>query len=200
MPFNMPRPLILASTSSTRKALLSRLHLPYEAIGPNVDETPHSHETAPQLALRLSIEKAANIASKHPNAIVIGSDQVVWREGQPELLIGKPLTVDKACEQLRLNAGRLVHFETAFSVQCAALNLEHTELVRFSVKFRDLTTDEIQRYVELDDPLHCAGSFKCESLGISLFEQMIGNDFTALMGLPLIRLGYVLRELGFRMP
>ena len=85
-------------------------------------------------------------------------------------------------------------------MQCLAENFQHTELVRFSVKFRTLTNEEITRYVKLDDPLHCAGSFKCESLGISLFEQIIGDDFTALMGLPLIKLGYVLRELGFRMP
>lgn len=200
MPSNLPRQLILASTSSTRKELLSRLHLPYVSIGPNVDEIPLAGETATQLATRLAIEKAADIAKQHADAIVIGSDQVVWRDGEPEQLIGKPLSVEKACEQLQQNSGRLVHFETAFSVQCQALNFKHTELVRFSVQFRTLTDEEIIRYVELDDPLHCAGSFKCESLGISLFEQMIGNDFTALMGLPLIRLGYVLRELGFRMP
>lgn len=200
MPSDMQQQLILASTSSTRKELLSRLHLSYEAIAPHVDETPLADETATQLATRLAYEKAANIAQQHPEAFVIGSDQVVWREGRPEQLIGKPLSFDKACEQLTLNSGRLVHFETAFSVQCLSKNFLHTDLVQFSVQFRHLSESEIKRYVELDNPLHCAGSFKCESLGISLFERMIGDDFTALMGLPLIKLGYVLRQLGFNMP
>lgn len=199
MPSNLT-PLILASTSVTRRHLLTRLNLPFDVISPEIDETPLKDETASCLARRLAAEKASVVASQFPNALVIGSDQVVWREGAPHELIGKPLTNVNACKQLYEHSGKLVHFETAVNIQCQQLHVNVTELVRYSVKFRELTLAEINRYVDYDQPYQCAGSFKCESLGISLFESMHGDDFTTLMGLPLIKLCSMLRDIDFKIP
>lgn len=200
MPSNLTLPLILASTSVTRRHLLTRLNLPFDVISPEVDETPLANEPASDLARRLAAEKAAVVANQFQSALVIGSDQVVWREGSPHDLIGKPLTNVNACKQLLGHSGKLVHFETAVNIQCQQLNINVTELVRYSVKFRELSLAEINRYVDYDQPFQCAGSFKCESLGISLFESMHGDDFTTLMGLPLIKLCSMLREIGWQIP
>ena len=148
----------------------------------------------------MAFEKAQVISQAHPNAIVIGSDQVAWREHAPQDFIGKPLTVENAIAQLQLNSGKNVFFSTALSVQHLASGFEQTLVEHYHIKFRGLTLNEIQRYVELDDPLHCAGSFKCESLGITLFEQMIGKDQTTLMGMPMIQLCGILRKLGILLP
>ncbi|AXQ22495.1 septum formation protein Maf [Acinetobacter wuhouensis] len=192
--------IILASSSQTRKDLMNRLGLTYHCISPDIDETPHGETHADDLAKRLAFEKAQVIAKDYPNAIVIGSDQVAWREHSPQDFIGKPLTVEKAIRQLQANSGQNVYFSTALSVQHLASGFEHTLVEHYHVKFRELTLDEIQRYIEMDQPLHCAGSFKCESLGISLFEQMIGQDQTTLMGMPMIQLCGVLRKLGIMLP
>lgn len=192
--------IILASSSQTRKDLMNRLGLTYHCISPDIDETPRSESHADDLAKRLAFEKAQVIAKDHPNAIVIGSDQVAWREHSPQDFIGKPLTVEKAIQQLQANSGQNVYFSTALSVQHLASGFEHTLVEHYHVKFRELTLDEIQRYIEMDQPLHCAGSFKCESLGISLFEQMIGQDQTTLMGMPMIQLCGILRKLGLQLP
>ncbi|MDO4224250.1 MAG: Maf family protein, partial [Acinetobacter sp.] len=133
-------------------------------------------------------------------AIVIGSDQVAWRLHEPQHFLGKPLTVENAIKQLQQCSGQSIVFSTALSVIHLANGFEHTVLEHFQVKFRDLSLDEIQRYIQADDPLHCAGSFKCEQLGISLFESMHGNDFTSLMGLPLIQLCHILRKFDFQLP
>jgi MAF protein len=200
MPSNLTMPLILTSTSVTRRHLLTRLNLPFDVISPEVDESPLADEMASDLARRLAAEKASVVASQFPYALVIGSDQVVWREGAPHELIGKPLTNVNACKQLQGHSGKLVHFETAVNFQCHQLNINTTELVRYSVKFRELSRAEINRYVDFDQPFQCAGSFKCESLGISLFESMHGDDFTTLMGLPLIKVCNMLREIGWEIP
>ena len=192
--------IILASSSQTRKDLMNRLRLNYLCISPDIDESHQNETHADDLAKRLAFEKAHVIAQDHPNAIVIGSDQVAWREHAPQDFIGKPLTVENAIAQLQLNSGKNVYFSTALSVQHLASSFEHTLVEHYHVKFRDLTLDEIQRYVELDDPLYCAGSFKCESLGITLFEQMIGQDQTTLMGMPMIQLCGILRTLGIHLP
>lgn len=193
-------PIILASSSQTRKDLMNRLGIVYECISPEIDESPQGELHADDLAKRLAFEKAKVISEQHPNAIVIGSDQVAWREGAPDIFIGKPLSVENAIKQLQANSDHFVYFSTALSVQQQSTRFEQTIVEHYKVKFRKLDLSEIERYVERDQPLHCAGSFKCESLGISLFEQMIGQDQTTLMGMPMIQLCMILRKLGFNVP
>ena len=192
--------LILASSSQTRKDLMQRLGIPYRCVSPEIDETANDERHADDLAQRLAYEKARVIAVQHPHAIVIGSDQVAWREHAPHEFIGKPLTVENAIQQLQANSAQSVFFSTALSVQYAQSGFESTIVEHYQVQFRPLTLAEIERYIALDAPLHCAGSFKCESLGISLFEKMHGNDQTTLMGLPMIQLCKILREFGLSVP
>ncbi|KHF76010.1 Maf/YceF/YhdE family protein [Acinetobacter sp. neg1] len=192
--------LILASSSQTRKDLMDRLRLNYRCISPDIDESATGELHADDLAKRLAFEKAAVIAQQHPDAIVIGSDQVAWREHAPYDFIGKPLSVENAIQQLQANSGQTVFFSTALSVQHLQSGFETTLVEHYQVKFRQLTLAEIERYIEIDQPLHCAGSFKCESLGISLFEKMVGDDQTTLMGLPMIQLCKILREFGINAP
>ena len=193
-------PIILASSSQTRKDLMNRLGIVYECISPEIDESPQGELHADDLAKRLAFEKAKMISEQHPNAIVIGSDQVAWREGAPDIFIGKPLTFESAIKQLQANSDHFVYFSTALSVQQQSTGFEQTIIEHYKVKFRKLDLGEIERYVERDQPLHCAGSFKCESLGISLFEQMIGQDQTTLMGMPMIQLCKILRKLNLQLP
>ena len=162
--------IILASSSQTRKELMDRLRIDYESIVPDIDESPRGENHADELAKRLAYEKAKFIADQNPDAIVIGSDQVAWREGAPDIFIGKPLSNEKAIKQLRANSDKIVYFSTALSFQHQASGFEKTLIEHYKVKFRKLSLAEIERYVEVEQPLHCAGSFKCESLGISLFE------------------------------
>lgn len=192
--------LILASSSQTRKDLMDRLRLDYRCISPDIDESATGELHADDLAKRLAFEKAAVIAAQHPDAIVIGSDQVAWREHAPYDFIGKPLSVENAIQQLQANSDQTVFFSTALSVQHVQSGFETTRVEHYQVKFRQLTLAEIERYIEIDQPLHCAGSFKCESLGISLFEKMVGDDQTTLMGLPMIQLCKILRQFGINTP
>lgn len=192
--------IILASSSQTRKDLMNRLGLDYLTITPDIDESPQGERHADQLAQRLAFEKAKAVSLQHPEAIVIGSDQVAWREGAPDIFIGKPLSKENAIKQLQANSDKIVYFSTALSVQQQSSGFEHTLVEHYKVKFRKLGLAEIERYVERDQPLHCAGSFKCESLGISLFEQMIGQDQTTLMGMPMIQLCNILRKLNILVP
>ena len=196
---NAPK-IILASSSQTRKELMDRLHLDYTTIVPDIDESPRGENHADDLAKRLAFEKAKYIAEQNPDAIVIGSDQVAWREGAPDIFIGKPLSNDKAIRQLQANSDKIVYFSTALSVQQLSTGFEKTLIEHYKVKFRKLAQAEIERYVEIEQPLYCAGSFKCESLGISLFEEMIGQDQTTLMGMPMIKLCNILRELKILVP
>lgn len=195
-----PLELILASSSQTRKDLMDRLRLDYRCIAPDIDESAMGELHADDLAKRLAYEKAHVISAKHPNAIVIGSDQVAWREHAPYDFIGKPLTVENAIQQLLKNSGKTVFFSTALSVQHLQSGFETTLVEHYQVKFRELTLAEIERYIDIDHPLHCAGSFKCESLGISLFEKMQGDDQTTLMGLPMIQLCKILRKFELSAP
>ncbi|WP_293745256.1 Maf family protein [uncultured Acinetobacter sp.] len=192
--------LILASSSQTRKDLMNRLRLDYHCISPDIDESAMGELHADDLAKRLAFQKAQVIAQQHPNAIVIGSDQVAWREHAPYDFIGKPLSVENAIQQLQENSGKIVFFSTALSVQHLQSGFEITLVEHYQVKFRQLTLAEIERYIEIDQPLHCAGSFKCESLGISLFEKMVGDDQTTLMGLPMIQLCKILRAFELKVP
>jgi len=192
--------IILASSSQTRKDLMNRLRIDYQSIVPDIDESPRGENHADDLAKRLAFEKAKAISEQHPDAIVIGSDQVAWREGAPDIFIGKPLTVEKAIKQLQANSDKIVYFSTALSVQQQSTGFEHTLVEHYKVKFRKLGLAEIERYIEVEQPLMCAGSFKCESLGISLFDQMIGQDQTTLMGMPMIQLCHILRQLNILVP
>lgn len=198
-------PLILASTSVTRRELLQRLALPFECIAPQVDESATTRETPAQLAMRLAEQKAAAVAQQYPNAWVIGSDQVASRYDLTShqsfgKKIGKPLTEACAIEQLQQFSGQTLRFYTGVSLQCASIAHFDTAVVEFTVTFRVLDLAEIQRYVALEQPLYCAGSFKCEGLGIALFERLQGEDLTALMGLPLLRLCHMLRQVGYALP
>lgn len=192
--------IILASSSQTRKALMDRLGINYACMSPDIDESPRDESHADELAQRLAFTKAQVIAAQNPHAIIIGSDQVAWREHAPSDFIGKPMTTENAKVQLAENSGRTVFFSTALSVQWLERNFEQTLIEHYQVRFRTLNQAEIERYVALDQPLHCAGSFKCESLGISLFEKMTGQDQTTLMGLPMIQLCHILRQLGLQIP
>ncbi|MCU4412508.1 Maf family nucleotide pyrophosphatase [Acinetobacter sp. WU_MDCI_Axc73] len=192
--------LILASSSQTRKALMDRLGLVYRSISPDIDESPKGETHADDLARRLAFEKAQVIAEQYPDAIVIGSDQVAWRNHTPQDFIGKPLTFENAITQLMANSGQTVCFSTGLSIQHFQSGFEKTLVEHYQVKFRELTLGEIERYVRREQPLQCAGSFRCEGLGISLFQSMSGNDQTTLMGLPLIQLCYYLRQLNIVIP
>lgn len=184
--------LILASSSPYRRTLLERLKLPFSVLVPDVDESPRPAETGAALAARLSQEKAAAVARNHPDAVVIGSDQVPSLDGR---FLEKPGSLEAAFSQLRASSGCRVEFDTGVCV-IAPGREPTTASVSTSVYFRELTDDEIRRYLELDEPFDCAGSFKWESLGVALFERLQGDDPTALEGLPLITLCRMLREVG----
>jgi len=183
--------LILASTSNYRRELLARLRLPFEHSAPDFAEAPVGSMPTAALVRFNTLGKASSVLAKHPGAVVIASDQLAVC-GQ--LTLGKPGDVQAACEQLRLVSGRSVEFLTGLTLMTADKTL--FDLIPFRVFFRHLTDDEIQTYVKIEQPLDCAGSFKSEGLGISLFERMAGDDPTALIGLPLIRLSQWLKPLN----
>jgi septum formation protein len=187
-------PLILASTSRYRRELLARLRLPFDVVSPEVDETPRPGESPAALAARLAQAKAAAVAALHPHAVVIGSDQVAELDGQP---IGKPGTHERAVQQLRSMRGRSVVFHTAVAVQRAATGYAGAALAPVTVRFRSLSDAEIEHYLRAEQPYDCAGSAKCETLGIALLEAIESDDPTALVGLPLIRTCKLLRAAGF---
>lgn len=191
----MPR-LILASTSLYRQELLSRLRLPFTTARPEIDESPLRGESAWALAERLAIAKAGVIAQREPGAFVIGSDQVAELEGT---LLGKPGSRDGAIAQLGAMSGREVKFRTAVCVQRES-DAPRIAVDTTTVRFRSLSLAEIERYVDVEQPLDCAGSFKSEGLGITLFEAIESTDPTALIGLPLIATARLLREAGFILP
>lgn len=190
------RTLILGSSSRYRKELLSRLNIPFEVAAPEVDETPHINETPRELALRLALAKARAVASKNPEAVVIGSDQVADLEGQP---LGKPGNHDNAVKQLQRMRGKTVIFQTALSVICLATGFEQTDLAAVKVTFRDLTDAEIESYLKAEEPYDCAGSAKSEGLGIALLAAIDNDDPTALVGLPLIRTCHMLSAAGVKL-
>lgn len=186
-------PLILASTSRYRRELLERLRLPFTVEAPGVDETAGPGETPPELARRLALAKARAVAQRHPQAVVIGSDQVADLDGAA---IGKPGTHAVATEQLLRMSGRRVVFQTALAVVCAATEFESVDLAAVTVQFRTLSPEEVERYLRLDEPYDCAGSARSESLGVALLEAIHSDDPTALVGLPLIRTAALLRRAG----
>jgi len=194
------RTLVLGSTSRYRRELLERLHIPFDVESPEVDETPHSGESPRALALRLVLAKARAVAQRHPQAVVIGSDQVADLHGDP---LGKPGTHERAVEQLRRMRGQTVVFQTAIAVVCAATGFEQVDLAAVSVQFRSLDDglddNEIEHYLRTEQPYDCAGAAKSEGLGIALLRQIDNDDPTALVGLPLIRTCRMIRAAGVRL-
>lgn len=188
-----PSPLILASTSRYRRELLLRLRLPFDVIGPAVDEAPQPGEAPPALAERLALAKAQAVAGRAPDAVVIGSDQVADLDG---LALGKPGTHERAVQQLRTMRGRTVRFHTAVAVVRGRDGFCRQALATVNVRFRDLTDREIGAYLLAERPYDCAGSAKCEALGIALVDAIESDDPTALVGLPLIRTAAMLRAAG----
>jgi septum formation protein len=191
------RTLILASTSRYRRELLARLALPFETCSPDVDETPLDGEPPRDTATRLARMKADAGGKRFAQAWVIGSDQVADLDGRA---IGKPETLQRAREQLRDVSGHSVLFHTALCLWNARLERRHERLVSSEVAYRRLTDDEIERYLEREHALDCAGGAKSEGLGISLLSRLGGDDPTALIGLPLIALSALLRAEGFDVP
>lgn len=191
---------MLGSTSRYRRELLERLRVPFVVESPDVDETPLSGESPRALALRLALAKARAVARRHPQAVVIGSDQVADLHGVP---LGKPGTHERALEQLRRMRGETVVFQTAVAVVCQATGFEQLELAAVSVRFRSLEEGlddaEIEHYLRAEQPYDCAGSAKSEGLGIALLSRIDNDDPTALVGLPLIRTCRLIRAAGVRL-
>ena len=185
--------LILASSSAYRRELLGRLHLPFEAIAPHIDETPLPDEAPEATALRLAQAKAEAIARRHPGVLVIGSDQVATLDGAQ---IGKPGDHARALAQLQTMRGREVVFHTALCLWDGRDGTAQVENVQVFVRFRDLPDAELDAYLRIEQPYDCAGSAKNEGLGIALLERIDSSDPTALTGLPLIALTGMLRRAG----
>jgi len=190
-------PLILASTSVYRRELLTRLRLPFTVVQPDVDETTLAGEPPGERAQRLAKAKSQIIAQRHPDAWVIGSDQVAQCA---DAMLDKPGSSEQAHAQLRAASGRELRFHTALCLSNVSSTACWQVLDLTRVQCRVLTDAEIGRYITADQPLDCAGSFKAEGLGISLFDHIRSDDPTALIGLPLIALCHLLRQAGFNVP
>ena len=190
------RSLVLGSTSRYRRELLSRLNVPFEVAAPDADETPLPGEPPALLALRLALAKAQAVAAKFPQAVVIGSDQVADLHGQP---LGKPGTHERAVVQLRQMRGQTVIFQTALAVVCLETGFAEQDIAEVRVVFRELSDEEIEKYLRIEQPYDCAGSAKSEGLGIALLERIDNDDPTALIGLPLIRTARMIRTAGVKL-
>jgi septum formation protein len=186
-------PLILASTSRYRRELLERLRIPFQAMSPGTDETPLPGEAPAELAERLALAKARALATRFPDAVVIGADQVADVDGAA---IGKPGTHERAVEQLRAMSGRTIVFQTALAVVRIATGFAEVQRAPVRVRFRTLSEAEIEFYLHTEQPYDCAGSAKCETLGVALLDAIESDDPTALIGLPLIRTCALLRAAG----
>ena len=191
------RPLVLGSSSRYRRELLERLHLPFTVAAPESDESPLPGEAPRALALRLALAKAHAVAALHPQAIVIGSDQVADLAGEP---LGKPGNHERATAQLRRMSGRTVVFQTAVAVVCSDSGFSEVDIAPVEVRFRPLDDATIERYLRAEQPYDCAGSAKSEGLGIALLDAIVSDDPTALIGLPLIRTCRMLRAAGLVLP
>lgn len=192
-----PAALILASTSVYRRQLLDRLGLPFMTVAPGVEEAPTPQHTPLERAQNLALAKATAVAREHPAATVIGADQVAVCKGE---LLEKPGSAERCREQLRWLSAAAATFHTAVAV----VQVERAQTLQFldttTVYFRALSDAEIERYVASEQPFDCAGGFRSEGLGISLFARVVTEDPTALIGLPLISVGRALRQLGFELP
>lgn len=188
------QPLLLASSSPYRRALLERLGLPFDTASPDIDESPRNGENAGELAGRLAREKAAALTDAYPEHWIIGSDQVASLTGGHQL--SKPGNLDTAIEQLSRSSGQTVTFFTGLALLNAKTGEHQFRCETFRAHFRDLSRQEIEFYLEAEQPFDCAGSFKMEGLGIALFQSLEGKDPNSLIGLPLIALTDMLRNWG----
>ncbi|WP_447553142.1 Maf family protein [Vreelandella sp. EE22] len=193
MPEVANAPLVLASSSRFRKALLDRLELAYQCQSPDIDETPHLNESPEALVHRLALGKANAVAKSFNRHLIIGSDQIALFEGE---ILGKPHTIERACANLSRFSGNKVTFLTGLALLDTRTNSHQVHIEPFEVCFRTLNQAEIERYVAIEKPLDSAGSFRMEGLGITLFEALNGRDPNALIGLPLIALCQLLRQAG----
>lgn len=187
--------LILASSSPYRRELLARLGLPFEAVAPDIDETPQPREAAAALVERLALAKARAVAARHPDALVIGSDQAAVYDNR---IVGKPRDHATAVQQLRAASGRTVTLYTGLALVNAASGRVQSDVVPYRITFRRLTDEQIESYLQREQPYGCAGSVRAEGLGIALLERFEGDDPNALIGLPLIRLVRMLEDDGVR--
>ncbi|SFM29548.1 MAF protein [Ectothiorhodospira mobilis] len=185
--------LVLASTSPFRRELLERLMLPFTTCAPQVDETPVPGEPPEEMVRRLAVAKARAGAKLHPGALVIGSDQCAACDGR---ILGKPGSHERAVEQLMALSGRRVVFHTGLCLLDGRSGGTQEAVIPFPIRFRELTPEQIETYLQRERPYRCAGSIRSEGLGIALFEAMEGEDPTALVGLPLIRLTQMLEQAG----
>jgi MAF protein len=185
--------IILASTSPSRKKVLEKLAIPFEYVPPICDETPLKGETAEQLVVRLAQLKAQSLVATYPNSLIIGSDQVGVLDGQ---IVCKPHTIEKAQQQLKNSSGKAFYFYTGMTVINTRTGQSQTICEPFKVTFRTLTDAEVQAYITKEMPLQCAGSFKCDELGITLFDKLEGDDINSLVGLPLIKLNKIMIAMG----
>lgn len=186
-------PIVLASTSPFRRALLERLGIGFTVAAPDIDETRKLDEPADALVVRLAETKAKAVAVHHPDALIIGSDQVACNEG---IVLGKPGGREQAIDQLSRASGKVVTFYTGLCLLNAEMGRTQIWSEPFRVHFRKLSLEQIAGYVDREQPFNCAGSFKSEGLGIALFERLEGDDPNALIGLPLIRLIRMLDKEG----
>ena len=189
--------LLLASSSPFRRELLGKLHLEFSHQNPDIDEARHEGETPTNLVMRLAQQKAAALAEQHPDTLIIGSDQVAVLGDQ---VLGKPGTREKAIEQLSAASGQRVTFLTGLCLLNTTTGRTQVACEPFNVQFRTLKQQQIERYVDLEQPLNCAGSFKSEGLGIVLFKALEGRDPNSLIGLPLIVLTEFLAAEGVQLP
>lgn len=186
--------IILSSTSPYRKALLERLQINFSCESPNIDETPFAHEPVEDMVVRLAIAKAQAIANKHPDALIIGSDQSAVLNGEK---LSKPGNYENAFEQLSNASGKKITFQTSLCLLNSNTGNVQSTCVPYTVVFKTLSAKMIENYLHKEEPYNCAGSFKSEALGIALFERFEGDDPNALMGLPLIQLVNFLNNEGF---
>ena len=189
--------VVLASTSPFRRALLEKLGIEFAVDSPDIDESVQEAEKPVELVKRLAESKAKAVAETHPNALIIGSDQVAVCRGE---ILGKPGNRGNAIRQLSNASGQAVTFYTGLSLYNSAKQSAQTECDTFAVHFRDLSQTQIERYLDAEEPYNCAGSFKSEALGISLFEKLEGDDPNSLIGLPLIRLIRMFQQEGIQIP
>lgn len=187
------RRLLLASTSPYRRSLLERLGLPFECADPRVDEAPARGEAPADTARRLAETKARAVAARHPDALVIGADQVASCDGER---LEKPGTYDRALRQLLAASGREARFDTALALLDARSGALQSRVVTVTVRFRTLSRAQIEDYLRREQPYDCAGSAKSEGLGIALVSRIDSDDPTALIGLPLIALTAMLEQAG----
>ncbi|MBF6058520.1 MULTISPECIES: Maf family protein [Thiomicrorhabdus] len=190
-------PVILGSSSAFRKLLLEKLHFPFTQATPDIDETPLASETPQKMVTRLAQRKAEALAEQYPDHILITSDQCAVLDDKP---LGKPHTFENAFRQLSSFSGRTVRFYTSLHVRNTRTNRDYQALDITEVEFRDLADDVIRRYLEIETPLNCAGSFKSEGLGITLFKAIRSIDPNALIGLPLIELTEIFYQMGYPLP